>query len=54
MGKGGNAVSVLNNAVKSIDKESIKLDNERKEKIANAPKFYWASEGALEEPHVAR
>lgn len=54
MGKGGNAVPVLNNAVKSIDKESIKLDNERKEKIANAPKFYWASEGALEEPHVAR
>jgi uncharacterized protein YcfL len=53
MGKGGNANPSLTEATVITEGVSL-IENERKAKIAKAPKFYWATGDALEEPHVER
>ena len=53
MGKGGNANPSLTGTT-MITEGNLPIENERKAKIAKAPKFYWATGDALEEPHVER
>ena len=52
MGKGGNASAVGATVLKNH--ASSTLIAERKAKIGQEPKFYWASGDAMVEPHVAR
>jgi sphingolipid delta-4 desaturase len=56
MGKGGNATAAPVKSLSAISKDDAAsiLKNEREQKMNLAPKFYWADESTLEEPHVAR
>mmetsp|Transcript_32704 Transcript_32704/g.38100 ORF Transcript_32704/g.38100 Transcript_32704/m.38100 type:complete len:357 (-) Transcript_32704:246-1316(-) len=47
MGKGGNALS-------APSQMEAKLNLERSVKMSKAPKFLWANEDSMEEPHVKR
>lgn len=52
MGKGGNAIPLRDLTARKDDSPSLRL--ERAQKMAKSPKFYWAGNDSIVEPHVAR